>query len=514
MSQKILIYSILIMLSAMPAHAGYADMKNVLETYSPPPYIESHMRPPSESPAPESPAKDKDFEAQKKQIQENKAAWEKLLSDPEKDIPFIRTDSKEMEKFRAAASDDAKTAGMLRKNFSLEDVEMLALFRNPGIKAEESRLRAAIEGFDQVSALDEILRQYTAYTESLMPGVGPMKGKEPLKVKFPFPGVLSLKGEVVNQEAAAARETLQAARRDAVALARKTYWNLLFVRKARKITGETLELLRRLQQVVTTRYEAGNTSFQDVAKLDIQTEMLGEELRTLRETQKNLESKLLEILNLSPDVRVGAPKDRRPPRTVPPLDSLYTMARQNRQELRRMNAMIGKMERMVEMAETMILPPYTLNLSAYDDDAVMKVGTGAMKESFPVSTEASRGSGLPQMPWYGTNDAYLRQTRQKLLGLRQDLKKAESATDNMVRNAWFELDRAKREEALYRNKIVDLSRSALDVSTWDYEAGRLSFADVISSYMSWLNIHLSLERKRSDIGVARAELERIIGVSL
>jgi cobalt-zinc-cadmium efflux system outer membrane protein len=60
-------------------------------------------------------------------------------------------------------------------------------------------LRAALEGFDQVTQLDEILRQYSAFTEAVMPGVGPMQGMDTIQMKFPFPGVTALKGQVAEK---------------------------------------------------------------------------------------------------------------------------------------------------------------------------------------------------------------------------------------------------------------------------------------------------------------------------
>lgn len=118
------------------------------------------------------------------------------------------------------------------------------------------------------------------------------------------------------------------------------------------------------------------------------------------------------------------------------------------------------------------------------------------------------------MPWYGTEDAYLRETRQKLYALNEDLKQAETQTNTMVRNTWFNIDKAGREAALYQDEVVKLSRSALDVSTRGYESGNVSFADVIDSYTTWLKANLTLERKRSDFEIAWAELEQVVGTSL
>ena len=118
------------------------------------------------------------------------------------------------------------------------------------------------------------------------------------------------------------------------------------------------------------------------------------------------------------------------------------------------------------------------------------------------------------MPWYGIEDAYLRETRQKLFALKDELKKTEAETNTMVREAWFKLDRASRETLLYKNDVVKLSSSALNVSTRSYESGNLSFADVIDSYTIWLNASLMLERNRSDLGIAWAKLEQVVGISL
>ena len=98
--------------------------------------------------------------------------------------------------------------------------------------------------------------------------------------------------------------------------------------------------------------------------------------------------------------------------------------------------------------------------------------------------------------------------------MKEDLKKEVVITQTMVRNAWFEFDKAKREATLYQSEIVKLSRSALDVSNRGYEAGDVTFADVIESYTIWLKSNLTLERNRSDLGIAWARLEQVVGMSI
>jgi outer membrane protein TolC len=510
MKKGFLIFWGLAMTMMIPACTGYRELVRSYERYEPTSFYRDYAKPSLAREIPPTLA-DRDFEREVQRLKEEKKKWEDSLKAPEKEVDFYRPDPARFNALVPAGEEPDLAEEVLVKGFTLDDLEILALLRNPGVKAAERSLKASLETYSQVSNLDEILRQYSAFTAALMTGIGPMVGGEAMEVKFPFPGVLALKGEIVTQEVKASWETLAIARRTAITQSRQAYWDLLFTLRAQKIDEEMLIHLQHLEAVSKVRYETGKTSFQDLIKVRIETDKLGEDLKTLREEQKNFEAKILEILDLPPETQVGLPIAQTPQLEVPPLSSLFPIALERRQELRQMRSMIGKMERMIEMAETMIYPPYSLSLSLFQDEAIAQVGTMRMKEPFPTKTTASTGAGLPKMPWYGTNDAYLRETRQKLAALREDLKKTEDETFFKVREAWFRLDRARRQEALYADRVVNLSQAALEVSTRAYETGNVAFADVIASYTGWLTDRLSLEKERSNLGIARSELEEAIG---
>jgi outer membrane protein TolC len=499
------------MTAAIQACTGYQELRRGWETYESTPLYRDYSKPALARQIPSAPV-NRDFEKEVKKLQDLQRKWEDTLRTPEKGNAFYEPDPARFHALLPAAKDPSWAGEFLAKGFTLEDLEILALLRNPGVKSAEQNLRASIEAYSQVSNLDEILRQYTAFTKDLMAGIGPMTGEgESMELKFPFPGVLALKGEVVTQEVKASREREVMARRMAITQVRQAYWNLLYTIRAEKITADMLTLLSHLESVAKTRYETGGTSFQDLIKVSIERDKMGEELKTIVEQQSNWKVKILEILDLPPGSKVGSPSARTPPSEIPPLDLLYSAALEKRQELREMRAMIGKMERMIEMAETMIYPPYSLGLSHFQNETIAQTGTMRMKEPFPLKTAASTGAGLPRNPWFGTNDAYLRETREKLAALREELKKTEDETFFKVREAWFRLDRAKREEALYAQRVVNLSQASLEVSTRAYETANVSFADVIMSYTGWLSDNMALAMKRSEMGMAQADLEEVLG---
>ncbi|MBI5445244.1 MAG: TolC family protein [Deltaproteobacteria bacterium] len=517
-----LIGTVLPAVFATVAFAGRGDLRREIDAYEPPAFYRSALTPPVHESRPGEASAD-DFEAQRAKLQAARAAWQRALEETPRERPaFFTPEPARLERLRAAAETPEATARALSAGFALEDLEVLALLRNRAVQTKEREFRAALEAYAQVENLDTILRRYSTFTAGLMGAVGGREDPGAIAARFPFPGVLALKGEVAEQEVKAAWEELEIARRRAVTGARRAYWELLYTHDARESMTRMLDLMENLRSATTSRYEAGQTSYQDLIRVGIEQEKTREELVTMGRMQGNMESEIRELVALAPDFAIGLPARHHGAGGVPALDGLNRAALEKRQELRRMRAMVGKMERMIEMQETMIYPPYSLGLSLRDPNEISRVGkaggmggeAGGGDPSFPTTTSASMGEGLPKMPWFGLEDAYLRETRQKLAAQRKELEMEELATVLGVRQAWFKLDKAVREGGLYEDRVRVLTESALEASNRGYSTGKVMFADVIEAYTGWLNVRLSTARARADAGIARAGLEEAVGGSL
>ena len=317
--------TLLLGLGATVAQADYRDLLAAFEQYRPP----SHLFHPAAQAPSQPPAENDAFEVEKLRLANLKATWQEEIQNLSAATAFYHPDAQVLAALEAARTDTAAAQGAVSQPFSMDVPEVLALLRSPAIKAADSRVRASLEKFSQISAVDDILRRYAAFTEGAMTGVGPMRGHGGVQRQFPFPGVLALKGHVVTHDVLAARERLEAARRDAVTAARKSHWRLWFLHQAVPITERTIGLLRELEQVSVTRYEAGRTSFQDVIKVRVQRELLDERLVTLREKLRTTHMEMREILHLPPDAPIGMPQVPVDEADVPGLPSLYDMALAN-----------------------------------------------------------------------------------------------------------------------------------------------------------------------------------------
>ncbi len=501
------------LLAVAPVSGDYRSQVREWEAYAPPPV---YPAPPASGPDVRAEGAG-EFRLEAARLREAGARWERAVEEAAPGEAFWVPDPEGVARLGAAREDPAAAKRALADGFGVEALAILALLRSPVVAAREADARAAAAAYGQVASLDEVLRQYAVFTAALAPGIGAAESAEGIEARFPFPGVLALKGRIAEREVREAWEALQAARRDAVTEARRIWWELGYLYRAREITAEMLVLLDHLKDAASARYAAGENAFQDVVKVGIEREKATEELATLGQEVLNAEARLRNLLGLRPGASVGRPAAGSDAPPVPDLQRLYPLASERRQELRRLRAAVERVEAMVEMAETMVYPRFHLDLSSYGRDEVSAVvAPGAQAGGgggFPESTEAGMGSGLPRMPWYGTRDAYLQETRQRLNALRKDLEAEEAATALRVREAWFRLDRAAREQALFEDRVLALAEAALEASTQGYAAGTLLFTDVIGSYRSWFEAKLALERRRADRGIAAAETEAAVGVS-
>lgn len=409
---------------------------------------------------------------------------------------------------------EAATAA-LRSVLTLSDLECIGLTQNPAIRAAYIAFRAELDGFGQVADLDAVLSRYSAFTQGVMTGVGPKRGGSEMSQSFPFPGKSSLKTRIIVENAAIAALDMNITIRNKITAIRKAYWNYVLIHEKIDILKETLRLFEHLHDIASTMYKTGKTSYQDVIQITIKTKVLNNQITTLKENKQVIKTSILALLDLPRETVLGLPGDGRVKTAIPATASLIGQALEMRQEIRRMDHAITKMELMIEMTEYMVLPSFDMGLSENQLADINTAGTWSKKEAFPGQAQAaSMGAGKPKRPWFGTSESWLAQTRKKLAALQHKQKNLMAQTRAAVQSAWFSLDEAVRTYRLYKGAIVDLSASALDVSTREYESGSISFAETAGAYNNWLNARLSLATAKRDTGVFRAALQKTVGLSL
>ncbi len=211
----------IILIGSVCAWAGYRNLKEDFDTWQPPAGRVSpiQQRPTADAIVP-SPTVDDHRHRQMSLVEE----WQ--------EASFWPIEPVAARAWQAIAGDSSAAAQAMANRFDMETVIALIGFRNPDIQAAHHRFNAALQEFSQVAYLDQVLARYSAFSEALINGIGPMKGATSIDKQFPFPGVSALKGRIVNQRANAAFQSLEIVRRDAITTGCRAYWELSYIHQA------------------------------------------------------------------------------------------------------------------------------------------------------------------------------------------------------------------------------------------------------------------------------------------
>ena len=445
-------------------------------------------------------------------LESGRAAIEAEVASPLGGRDLLVPDPQRARELAPAAADDAAAAAALSPQLTLGDVEILALLRSPLVRAAERSLRAALEQYGQVAALDDVLRSYASATGSLMGAVGaPM---EETAARFPFPGMLALKGQIVAADARAARAELSRARRDALAEARRLYWSLAFAHRGAELLGEILGLQEQTVRAMNARYASGQGTLADLTGAQVDVEKARTERETALVERGVFEARLRALLALPRDTVLGAPRGTEAVPATADAGALAGMALERRQELLRMRAMAERMELMLQMTEREIAPGFALGASSFENQPLMQDGTMAMREPFAAVGTAAEGAGSPKLPTAGRTAGYVRETRERLAALREEIRAEEEATVAGVREAWFAFDRTAREARLWSLKVGELTRLASETQDRAYRAGRATLPEALGAARTASESALEAERRRAQHGEAWAALEAAVGGTL
>lgn len=413
----------------------------------------------------------------------------------------------------AGAQDDDRAADALFPEITLHDVELLALSRSPLVRSAERSWRAALSQYSQVTAIEELARRYSSASASLMTGVAGGMGAAAAS-RYPFPGLLALKGEIVAADVRAAREDLERSRREVLVEARRQYWSLVGAHRAVALLAEISDILRQRAAAVQSRYESGQGSLANLAQAKVDVEKARTEVATAVAERGIAEEGLRALLVLPPATTLGMPRGTEEVPALRDPGQLAGRALETRQELRRLRALASRMELMIQMTEREAAPGFALEASLFENRPLTQAGTMAMEEAFPAIASAAEGSGAPRFAFAGRVAGYVRETRERLAAMREEIRAEEAASALRVHEAWFALDRARREERLWSEQIAELTRLAGETTERSYRVGRSSLPEALEAALAYRESLLEASRRRTAVGQAWAVLEAAVGAPL
>ena len=429
--------------------------------------------------------------------------WETVLARP--NLPSDQ-DVEEMELYRELAQDSTLDQ-QLAQGVELHILLGLLPLLNPSVHAASEQLRATLEQFPQAAYLDNILKQYNAFTKQFDTKVAPSQQKQMVAMSFPFPGALALKGKLVSEQVEIAVRQQAIVLRDLRATMETAYHEYTFVGAAIAINRENQDLLKQMINVAQAKLRGGKATYNAIIMAQVELSKLSDTVITLEEQRATVIARINMLLNRLPDAPLGAPKPLAETGLGLPLAKLYEVAIEGKQELQQQRLRTARMNTMVELATRMAYPDPSTGAAYFENRMRLASGTGQTTPAFATRRDLNHR----ETPWFGQRDAYIREIKIRTGAMEKTLTAMQDRTRFEVRQAYFGLTTAKRSIALYRNSLLPQARQALEATAAAYRAGKTGFLTFLDVERTLLSFRLAERRALRDHHTQLARLDQLAG---
>lgn len=390
----------------------------------------------------------------------------------------------------------------------LDEVLQLARDRNPRLQALQAAAEAAAYREPEASTLPDPTLQLgvmnfgvpdlnTDMAMSMAPSIQLMQ-------MVPFPGKLSLRGDVARYSYEMAVATADEAWWDVRGQASSLFYDLYSLDRRTEVMRGTLALLEDFQQVAMAMYSAGTGRQADVLRADVEVARMDGEIRQLEAFRIAKAARLNAVLDRPAATPVPTPILGALPLELPTQTDLGTWARQSRPILSRARLGVAQAESRSALADRQIWPDFTVGLSYGQRDRGL--GTERM-------ASAMLGFNLPIHA--GRRQYAQRDEAAAMQELAEaELTGREADVDARIGELLAELSRARTLSELYRDEVIPEAQATVESAFSSYRVGTVDFMTLVDAQMTVNRYEGELFMLLADYGTAIAALESGVGRTL
>ncbi|MCS6289331.1 MAG: TolC family protein [Nitrospira sp.] len=371
---------------------------------------------------------------------------------------------------------------------------------NPEIRAARQRWEAAKAVVPQVQALPDP-RLQLGYQR--MPMSDPLQGAMyGFGQEIPFPGKLSLKGEVAQREAERMEQEFNATRLRLIAALKEGYFNLHFVHKSIEIVERNKTLLLQFEKTAKARYSVGQAAQQDVFRAQLEISRVLDRLAVLDQQKESLHAAINRLVNRPPAGPLGTPDEIHTTILTIPLHELSQRTDAFSPALLATAKGIDRSERSLSLAKRQYYPDFDITALGLRNDRINDNGYQVMLGvKIPLFYESKQKQGVREAM------AGLEGAREDFAATRQDLL-------FQVKDGFVQAQRAERLITILRDAIIPQATLALQAAQAGYGVGKVDFLTLLNSLLTLQDSQLELHGEMVNHEKAIARLEAVTGQPL
>lgn len=391
---------------------------------------------------------------------------------------------------------------------TLQEVLDLARQRNPRLLAARSLAEATSTREDAASLLPDPTLQVgvmnlglpdfsSSMPASMAPAIQAMQ-------VFPFPGKLSLQGDIAEQTTAMAWASAAELWWDVRTKTATAFYKLFATDRQLRVMRSTQGLLEQFETVAKAMYAAGTGRQADVLRATVEIARIDADITRTESTRVSVAARLNALLDRPAATPIGSPVLGPMPSAVPAADLLVGWAEETRPLLERSRIDVDRADSRIALARKQIWP--NLGLGVQYGQRNTATGTqhmGGIMLGFSLPVFA----GSRQFRLRDEAEAMRRVADAQLGAVRAQV-------DARIGEFTADLDWSRTLIRLYRSEILPQARATVESSFSSYRVGTVDFMTLIDAQMAVNRFEAELYVFLSQYGTAVAELEQTIGRSL
>lgn len=323
--------------------------------------------------------------------------------------------------------------------------------------------------------------------------------------EIPFPGKLSSKEEIAQQESDAQGWLYDAVSRNVIADLKEAYFDWFFINKSIEITERNKELLLKFTKIAEVKYEVGMGIQQDVLKAQVEVSGFIERLELLAKRKEIVETRIKKILNRPLDSPLGEPEEIIKSELGISLDEITELTSENAPLLKSSSEIIDSKEESLNLAKKEYLPDFFLGATYFNRDG----GNGDLDDIWQVSL------GLRVPLYYWRKEKF--GVREAAIEVSEAQENYESTKNNLlfeVKDSYITATTAEKLVDLYQSGIIPQSTLSLESAISGYQVGDVDFLTLLNNLITLFNFELEYYQQLTEYQKALARIEEISAVEL
>lgn len=369
--------------------------------------------------------------------------------------------------------------------------------QSPEIKAARQRWEAAKAVVPQVQTLPDPKLQL-GYQR--MPMTDPLQGAMyGFGQEIPFPGKLSLKGDIAQRDAERLEQEYNATRLRLIAALKETYFSLHFVHKSIEIVEKNKTLLMQFEKTAKARYSVGQAAQQDVFRAQVEISRVLDRLAVLDQQKESLHAAINRLLNRPPAGPLGTPEEIQTTILTIPLPELSRRTEAFSPALMASAKSVDRSEQTVALAQRQYYPDFDVTALGLRNDRINDNGYQVMLGiKIPLFYETKQRQGV-------------REALASLAGAREDLTATKQDLLFQVKDGFVQAQRAERLITILRDAIIPQATLGLQAAQAGYGVGKVDFLSLLNSLLTLQESQLELHGEMVNHERAVARLEAVTG---